>query len=116
MKKIIALGVAFSPAIAFAQIAAGVGDSSKLLNWMSDALNVASGLLLAAAVVFFLYNAFKFVSSGGDEEGKSKARKGLIQGIIGIAVMVSVWGLVNFFTRSAGLSNQALPPPALPAF
>lgn len=114
MKKIIALGIAFSPAIAFAQLSGGVGDTSSLVSWLISAFNIASGLILAAAVVFFLWGVFQYVMGAGDEGAQEKGRAHIINGIIGIAVMVSVWGLVNFFIRSAGLSNTVQQAPALP--
>lgn len=117
MKKIIAFGLAFSPAIAFAQIAAGAGDTNKLLNWLLDAFNVATGLLIAAAVVFFLWGVFQYVRAAGDEEAQKVGRAHILNGIIGLAVMVSVWGLVAFVTKSAGLGPNVAPePPKLPVF
>ena len=114
MKKIIALGLAFAPAFASAQISGGVGDTVSLVGWLISAFNIASGLILAAAVVFFLWGVFQYVKAGGDEDAQKEGRSHIINGIIGIAVMVSVWGLVNFFTRSAGLSNTVQQAPALP--
>lgn len=114
MKKIIAFGIALSPAIAFAQVSAGVRDANSLVDWLVSAFNIASGLILAAAVVFFLWGVFQYVMAAGDEDAQKTGRAHIINGIIGIAVMVSVWGLVNFFTRSAGLSNTVQQAPALP--
>jgi hypothetical protein len=115
MKKIIALGLAFAPAMAFGQgISGGVGNATSLVTFLVSIFNIASGLILAAAVVFFLWGVFQFVMGAGDESAQEKGRSHIINGIIGIAVMVSVWGLVNFFTKSAGLSNTVQQAPALP--
>lgn len=114
MKKIIALGIAFAPALASAQLSAGVGDTTSLVSWLISAFNIASGLILAAAVVFFLWGVFQYVMAAGDEDAQKTGRAHIINGVIGIAVMVSVWGLVNFFTRSAGLSGTVQQAPALP--
>ncbi|MBI5798650.1 MAG: hypothetical protein HZB10_01840 [Candidatus Yonathbacteria bacterium] len=101
MKKVIAFGIAFMPFIASAQ-AENVGS---LIVWLGKMLGTATTLILAAAVVYFLWNTFKFVMAAGDEEKRKEGQQGIIYGLIGIAVMVSVYGLVNFFTSSAGLSN-----------
>ena len=105
MKKIIALGLAFAPAIVSAQLNAGVGTADQLVDWLYSAFNIATGLILAAAVVFFLWGVFQYVMGAGDEDAQKVGRSHIINGVIGIAVMVSVWGLVRFFTSSAGLSQ-----------
>lgn len=114
MKKFIALGLAFAPAVAFAQQLGGVADASGLIKFLISLFNIASGLILAAAVVFFLWGVFQYVRAAGDEEAQKTGRSHIINGIIGIAVMVSVWGLVNFFTSSAGLQGGVQQAPTLP--
>lgn len=110
-------GVIFTPFIASAVVFANAPATNvgSLASWMSQAFNVATSLLIGAAIVFFLYNVFGFVTAGGDEEGKSEKRKGIIQGLIGIAIMMGVYGLVNFFLSSAGLTagGAALPAPTV---
>lgn len=113
MKKVIALGVLFAPFIASAQISAGAGNVSKLVAFTKDALSTATTLILAAAVVYFLWNVFKFVMAAGDSEKREEGQKGIIYGVIGIAVMVSIWGLVNFLTSTAGLDTGTKAAPSL---
>ncbi len=117
MKKIIASGVLFAPFMALAQVPAGTRDVSSLLVFVRSLLTTATVIILAAAIVYFLWNVFKYVMAAGDEEKRKEGQSGIIYGIIGIAVMVSVYGLVNFFTRSANLdtTNIAAPTLNLPA-
>jgi hypothetical protein len=63
-------------------------------------------LLFALALVYFLYGVLQYIRKGGDEDSQREARSMMIFGIIAIAVMVSVWGLVNFLTNSFKLDNQ----------
>lgn len=110
MKKIIALGLAFAPAIASAQsVSQGASNVFNLVGWLQDAFSLASGLILTAAVIFFLWGVFQFVRAAGDEEAQKVGRSHIINGLIGIAVMVSVWGLVKFLTQSAGLGGNVAP-------
>jgi hypothetical protein len=55
-----------------------------------------------------------FILGRGDEEKVAQGRKFLMWSLIGFAVMVSVWGLVNLFVGTLGLgtSNQ----PNIPTF
>lgn len=106
MKKVLAFGVLFTPFITFAQIQNGVGTFSALLLFLQDLLSTATVLILAAAVVYFLWNVFGFVMSASDPEKRAEKQSGIIYGVIGIAVMVSLWGLVAFLTTSANLSKN----------
>lgn len=107
MKKVIALSVIFAPFIASAQLSQGATNVTGLVAFLKDALSTATALILGAAVVFFLWNVFKFVMSAGDEEARKKGKEGMIYGIIGIAVMVSIYGLVNFLVSSTGLNKTS---------
>lgn len=113
MKKVIAFSVLFAPFIASAQIAQGASTVSGLIVFLKDALSTATVLILAAAVVYFLWNVFKFVMAAGDEEKRKEGQSGIIYGVIGIAVMVSIWGLVNFLTSSAKLDVTTRSAPSL---
>ncbi len=117
MKKIIIASISCIPSILLAAgLADGFSDFSSFFAWSKLVLIEVSKLLLAAAVVFFLWNVFIFVKSGGDEAGKTEARDKMIYGIIGIAVMVSVWGLVSFVVDSTVGTSPNIPfnPPGLP--
>lgn len=114
MKKVIAFGIAFAPFLASAQLASGVQDVSSAFRFASSFLTSAVALLFAAAFFFFLWGVFEFVRAAGDEEARKKGRDHIIYGVIGLAVMASVYGLVNFLTSSARLTTTTVTPPALP--
>lgn len=113
MKKIIALSFIFAPFMASAQIAQGAGTVSGLIAFLKDFLSTATVLILAAAVVYFLWNVFGYVMASGDETARKEKQSGIIYGVIGIAVMVSIWGLVNFLTSSAKLDTTTRTAPSL---
>jgi hypothetical protein len=50
-------------------------------------------LIIALAVVYFLYAVSKFVRSDGKERESGKEL--IVWGIIGLVVMMSVWGIVT---------------------
>jgi len=85
MKKVLAgVVVGLVPLLALAQT---IGD---IIGVVGDILNKAVPVIIGLAVVYFLWNVAKYVLSA-----KEEARTGMIWGIIGIVVMVSVWGLVS---------------------
>ena len=71
-------------------------------------LNSVLPVLVALGVVYFVWGVVTYVIAS-DEEAKKKGRDRIIYGIIGLAVIVAVWGLVRILTRTFGLDNQRTP-------
>ncbi|MEK7604480.1 MAG: hypothetical protein AAB442_01640 [Patescibacteria group bacterium] len=75
-------------------------------------------LLFAVAFIVFLYGvASAYIFSRGDEEGVKRGHRLILWGLIGFAVMISIWGLVNVVANTFGLGGQFAPayPSSLPA-
>jgi uncharacterized membrane protein YfcA len=53
-------------------------------------------LLMALAVAYFLFGVMKFVKDQGSEEAQVEGKKHMLWGIIGLFIMVSVYGILNF--------------------
>lgn len=51
-------------------------------------------LLYAAAFALFVVGMLRFFTSGG-EEGRKKGKQHMLWGVIGLAVLFAVWGLVK---------------------
>ena len=83
-------------------------------NFIIFVLSPAAYLLIGLAVVFFLVGVVKFMFSAGDVEKRKEGRTMMIYGIIGLFVMVSVWGLVGILTGTFHLNNRL--PDDLPSF
>lgn len=64
-------------------------------------------LLIGLAVVVFIYGVLILMFSEGGEK-KEEGKQYMLWGIIGIFVMVSVWGLVNILKGTFGL-DPAVP-------
>lgn len=62
-------------------------------------------LLIGLAVVLFIYGVIiTMLSEGGDK--KEEGKQFMIWGIVGIFVMVSVWGLVNILKDTFDLNEN----------
>lgn len=80
-----------------------------IVNCIIAFFNTAVYLLISAAVVYVIYGAFRMISS---EEGREEGKKTIYYGIIGLFVMVSIWGLVNILQGTFNLAGQGpLPTP-----
>jgi len=89
------------------------------LNVVSNTINLAQGdprliigriiqlvlsFLAALAVIIIMYAGFKWMTSGGDEEKISSARRTLRDAVIGIIIIMASWAIVTFFlTQLSGL-------------
>lgn len=108
MKKVaqkIGVGAAMFllPAVAFAQY--GINNSTSLFNAIKSILNAVIPIIIALAVVYILWGIVQSFVKGGEEERKAGHMK-ILYGIIGLFIMVSIWGLVNILVGTTGLSNQ----------
>lgn len=109
MKKIsLAVASFVLPLIASAD---GVSTSyiDSIMTAVRNIINAALPIIIAGAVVWFVYGIARYVMAG-DDGAKEAAKDKIIYGIIGLVVMVSVWGLVNIVVRTLGLdSNTSIP-------
>jgi len=92
--------------------ACGLSDFQGLVTCVIDTiLNPLILLIIGAALVVFLWGVLKYVSKGDAPEERSKGAALMFYGIIGLFVMVSVWGLVNIVVKSFfGTSAPTQPP------
>ena len=81
---------------------------SKIL-WL---LNSIIPILIALGVVYFIWGVVQYFIGGG-EEAKKKGRDRIIYGIIGLAVIVSLAGLINLVVSTFHLGGQGIMAPAL---
>lgn len=59
-------------------------------------INVALGFLGIIAVVIVLIGGFKYMVSGGNEDKTAEARRLIVSGIIGLAIILSAWAITSF--------------------
>ena len=82
-----------------------------LLSKISGAiLNPIIGLLFALALVLFLWGVVQFIMNAENEEARKNGGRHMLFGIIGIAIMVSVVGILRIVINTFGLPT----PPGLP--
>ncbi len=57
-------------------------------------------ILMALALLTFLYGLMRYMLSSGDDGARSESRQYIIYGILGLFVMVAMWGLVSVLTTT----------------
>ena len=111
MKKILFASSAFLlPALtAFAQGPSGgtLTNISQVIQRFQAVINIVIPFIIGLAVLVIIYGIFSFISSAGDEEARGTAKQFIIWGIIGVFLMLSVWGLVTILYNSFGTDAAA---------
>lgn len=86
-------------------VAGQIDNIESVLCKVNELLSAVVPVLIALAVVYFVWGVVSYMF-GGDEEAKKNGRGRIIYGIIGLAVIVSLWGLVNILTNTFGLTGS----------
>jgi len=114
MKKFAKIVAGSLSALPFMALAQTQVDTSYLRSLITGAKNLLDQLvifLVALAVVWFIWNVVRYVMSS-DEEKKGAAKSQMIWGIIAIAVIVSIWGIVGILQNLFGVGSGAVVDPA----
>lgn len=77
--------------------------------FVSELVNPTVILIIGFAVVYFFWGVAKYILHSDDAKTREEGRGMMIQGIIAIFVMISMWGLINLLDNTFGLDNQVLP-------
>lgn len=88
-----------------------INSLSALVNLLLGLLNSVVPLLFSAAILFFLYNTYLFVAA--DPKTRASAKWGIVEALIGLFVMFSVYGLINVISQTFPLDNTTIPAPRL---
>ncbi|HWA31913.1 MAG TPA: pilin [Candidatus Paceibacterota bacterium] len=72
---------------------------------LNDILTALVPFLVALGIVYFVWGVVTYVIAG-DEEAKKKGRDRMIYGIIGLVVIVAVWGIVHWITNTFSVTNN----------
>jgi len=82
----------------FPRVYAQVNQQSfdSLLSKITEQiLNPIILLLFSLAVIYFLYGVFVFVQNAESPDKRVEGRDHIIWGVIGMFIMVSVYGIIN---------------------
>ena len=80
-----------------------------ILIWIKCIImSVLIPLIFALAFLVFLWGVFKFIASS-DVKSKQEGQKVIWWGIIGLFVMVSIWGIIKILSTTLGIEATAVP-------
>lgn len=137
MKKILALvtslGSLVNPINVFAQATSpillqppgnvGVPPTTSLNDIFTRILTIVFTVAAVLVLIYLIWGAFQWITSGGDKEAVGKARSRIIHALVGLAILalafliIKVVGNIIGFDITAGLPLPTLsgqPPGTLP--
>lgn len=88
----------------------------KLICRIGLLINSIIPILISLGVVYFIWGVIHYAIAR-DEEAKAEGRSAMINGLIALLVIVSIWGLVNFMKRFIGidLTDNTIAVPCIPS-
>ncbi len=115
MKKFISSVVAFTmPVLAFAQFQPQTTDASSILTTIATFMKAIIPVLITLGIIYFIWGVLSYVL-GKSDDAKKEGRDRMIYGIIGLFVIISIWGLVNILNSTFGIQQGGtLSPTQIP--
>ena len=101
MKKIITLGLALGVTPLMASAASTV---DSILNQLIGYIYMIVPVLITIAVIYFVWGIISFMRAS-DEEAKKLGKTKIINGLIGLFVIVAFWGIIAIVKRTFGVDN-----------
>ena len=98
--------VALFPTVAFALAGCPVSTVGGFICKIQEILNSIIPVLIALGVLYLVWGIVRYVI-GDSEEAKKKGRDRIIFGLIGLAVIIGIWGLVFIITNTFGIEEAA---------
>ena len=109
MKKVIYVVLSsmamFTPTFAFAVV-----NFSVLLDLETQGGQIIAKVIpivFALAIIYFFWGIVQYIRGAGDPAKASEGKSIMIYGVIAIAVMVSLYGLVTWLQDTLGINTTA---------
>lgn len=72
-------------------------------------LNQVIPILMVIATIVFLYGVIAYITSAGDEEKQASGKWYMIWGLIGLFIIVAMWGIVRILVNTFGVGGTGIP-------
>src|SRR5205814_5905915 len=91
-----------------------ISDANGLIIRIASIGNVVVYLLISLAVIYIVWNVVQyFIKGKAGDESRKEAGTNVMWGILGLAIIISIWGLVNIVlgTFNTGYNRPGRPLP-----
>jgi hypothetical protein len=81
----------------------------ELINLFVGLINPLLVLLVGLALLVFFWGLAKFIAKSGDAKSHGEGRALMVWGLIGLFVMLSFIGIIQFFSADFGFTWRGIP-------
>jgi len=81
------------------------GTLNEAVNSIFNIAIMAAGIIF---IVLFVVGGIQYLSSAGNEEATGKAKKLLVDAIIGLVIVLAAWAVGSWILNQLGLSPASL--------
>ncbi len=67
-------------------------------------------LLGAGAFIVFIWGVFQFIRNAGEDTERTKGKKEIMWGLIGLVIIFGAFGLINLALNTFGLDDRIITP------
>lgn len=94
----------------------GANELQVLICKIGLLVNSVIPIVISIGVLYFIWGVIHYAIAR-DEEAKAEGRSAMINGLIALLVIVSIWGIVNFMKRFLGvnLNDNTIAVPCIPS-
>jgi high-affinity Fe2+/Pb2+ permease len=96
------------PSLAFGATLYQTGDA-LILKINEVIINPLILLFFGIAVIVFLYGVLEFIRNADSQEARQQGGRHILWGIVGIAIMMSVFGLMRIIVHTIGVPDDQVP-------
>ena len=79
-----------------------IATNTLLQNILTNIVNPLVTLMVAVAVVWFLWGVFEFVRNADSPEERKKGVMNMLFGALGLFIMVTAYGILNLILGTIG--------------
>lgn len=106
IKKSLPLFIAVFSILAFVPLFAFAQNISSVLATILNIINTIILMLMVVATLFFIWGVVTYILKADKEEGKKK----IINGLIGLFIIVAFWGIIRIVRNTFGLTGPNVMP------
>ncbi len=78
---------------------------ATLLTTLTGILNAVVPFIIGLVVLVIIWGIFTYITKAGEEEKRAEAKKFILYGILGLFIMVSLWGFVGILVNTFGITG-----------
>ncbi|KKT56395.1 MAG: hypothetical protein UW81_C0017G0028 [Candidatus Giovannonibacteria bacterium GW2011_GWC2_44_9] len=93
-----------------APLFAYAANVTDILQQTEIILNRIIPILMIIATIVFLWGVIRYITASGEEEKLAEGRRFIVFGLIGLFVMVAIWGVVRALVSQFGVGGGIIPP------